>query len=81
MATPGTPPMIPPEPVDADRNGNNLIIVLQSVLVIIATTLVVLRLYVRSMILKSVGLDDLFMVIALVSTAKEGNMLIILLIR
>ena len=81
MATPGTPPMIPPEPVDADRNGNNLIIVLQSVLVTIATTLVVLRLYVRSMILKSVGLDDLFIVIALVSTAKEGNMLIILLIR
>ncbi len=73
--------MLPPEPVDADRNGNTIIIVLQSVLVVIATTLVVARLYVRSVILKSVGLDDLFMVIALVSSATEGSMRNTLLIR
>ena len=73
--------MLPPEPVDADRNGNTIIIVLQSVLVVIATTLVVARLYVRSVILKSVGLDDLFMVIALVSSVDEGSMRNTLLIR
>lgn len=81
MAAPGTPPMIPPEPVDADRKGNTAIIVLQSVLVIIATVLVVARLYVRSVILKSVGLDELFIVIALVSSANAGNMRTALLIR
>ena len=74
MAAPGPPPMIPPEPVDADRNGNTAIIVLQSVLVVIATTLVMARLYVRSMILKSVGLDELFIVIALVSSANARRM-------
>ena len=74
MAAPGAPPMLPPEPVDADRNGNTVIIVLQSVFVAIATVLVVARLYVRSMILKSVGLDELFIVIALVSSANVGSM-------
>lgn len=62
--------MIPPEPLDADRNGNAALIVLQSVLLGIATALVVARLYVRSMILKSVGLDELFIIIALVSSAN-----------
>lgn len=70
MAAPGTPPTIPPEPLDADRNGNTVIIVLQSVLLAIATALVAARLYVRSMILKSVGLDEVFIVIALVSRAN-----------
>ncbi|KAK0509025.1 hypothetical protein JMJ35_008396 [Cladonia borealis] len=65
MAAPGTPPMLPPEPVDADRKGNTAIIVLQSVLVGIATALVIARLYVRSRILKSVGLDEVFIIIAL----------------
>ncbi len=81
MAAPGVPPMIPPEPVDADRNGNTAIIVLQSVLVAIATALVVARLYVRSMILKSVGLDEVFIVIALVSSANAGTMRSTLLTR
>ena len=81
MAAPGTPPMIPPEPVDADRKGNTAIIVLQSVLVVVATILVVARLYVRSVILKSVGLDELFIIIALVSSANAGNMRTALLIR
>lgn len=70
MAAPGTPPTIPPEPVGADRDGNLVILVLQSVLVAMATALVVARLYVRSMILKSVGLDEVFIVIALVSSAN-----------
>ena len=73
MAAPGAPPVIPPEPLDADRNGNAAIIVLQSVLLAIATALVVARLYVRSMILKSVGLDEVFIVIALVSSANAGR--------
>ena len=81
MAAPGAPPMLPPEPVDADRKGNTVIIVLQSVFVAIATVLVVARLYVRSMILKSVGLDELFIIIALVSSANGGNMRTTLLIR
>ena len=72
MAAPGTPQMIPPEPLDADRTGNGVILVLQSVLLGIATALVVARLYVRSMILKSVGLDEVFIVIALVSSANAG---------
>ena len=73
--------MIPPEPLDADRKGNGAIIVLQSVLLAIATTLVVARLYVRSMILKSVGLDEVFIVIALVSSANAETMKITLLTR
>ena len=72
MAAPGTPQMIPPEPLDADRTGNGVILVLQSVLLGIATALVVARLYVRSMILKSVGLDEVFIIIALVSSANAG---------
>ena len=73
--------MLPPEPVDADRKGNTAIIVLQSVLVGIATALVIARLYVRSRILKSVGLDELFIVIALVSSANAGSMRTTLLIK
>ena len=73
MAAPATPPTIPPEPVDADRDGNLAIIVLQSVLLAIATALVVARLYVRSMILKSIGLDEVFIVIALVSSVSAGE--------
>lgn len=65
--------MIPPEPVEADRRGNYAIIVLQSVLVAIATTLVAARLYVRSRILKSNGLDDVLIVIALVSSANARS--------
>ena len=65
--------MIPPESVEADRRGNYAIIVLQSVLVAIATTLVVARLYVRSRILKSIGLDDFLIVIALVSSANARS--------
>ena len=65
--------MIPPEPLDADQNGNLVLIVLQSVLLAIATALVVARLYVRSMILKSFGLDEVFIIIALVSSANAGR--------
>ena len=80
MATPETPPIIPPEPLDADRDGNGVIIVLQSVLLGIATALVVARLYVRSMILKSVGLDEIFIIIALVSSANTGRAIPYLLV-
>ena len=73
MAAPETPPMIPPEPIDADRDGNIVLIVLQSVLLAIATALVIARLYVRSMILKSVGLDEVFIIIALVSSGDAGR--------
>ena len=73
--------MLPPEPVDADRKGNTAIIVLQSVLVAIATVLVIARLYVRSIILKSVGLDEAFIVIALVSSASAGSLRTTLLIK
>lgn len=42
------------------------LIYLQTVLIAIATALVVLRLYVRSKIIRNVGLDDFFIVFALV---------------
>ena len=67
MASPAAPPVIPPQPIDADRYGNTAFIIIEAVLVAIATALVFARLYVRQFILRSIGLDDLFIVVALVS--------------
>ena len=58
--------MLPPESTDADTRGNVALIIVEAVLLAIATVLVVARLYVRTKILKSVGLDELFIIIALV---------------
>ena len=75
MATPpagAAPPIIPPEPIDAARYGNLAFIIIQAILVLIATVLVVARLYARQFILKSVGLDELFIVIGVVSEVLMG---------
>lgn len=72
MASPAAPQMLPPESIDADRYGNTALIIIEAVLVAIAAALVFARLYVRQIILKSVGFDELFIVIGLVSDALVG---------
>ncbi|KAL9635552.1 MAG: hypothetical protein Q9164_003381 [Protoblastenia rupestris] len=66
MATPSAPPQLPPQSIEANRYGNQAFITIQAVFVGIASLLVLARLYVRHFIIKSVGLDELFIVIALV---------------
>ena len=72
MASPAAPPILPPESIDADRYGNTAFIIIEAVLVTIAAALVFARVYVRRFILNSVGFDELFIVIGLVSDALVG---------
>lgn len=60
------PAQRPPPPPGGDQNHGNRIIILQSILLPLATALIVLRLYVRTRIIRALGLDDLSIVVALV---------------
>ena len=53
-------------PPGGDRNIGGRLVVLQSILISFATLLIALRLYVRSRIIRALGLDDFFIVLALV---------------
>jgi len=55
-----------PDYISPETRGPGLII-LNSVLIIILTVVVLLRLYVRVHMLKWFGIDDLFIIVALVS--------------
>jgi hypothetical protein len=48
------------------RTGASGLIYLQTVFIAVATALVVLRLYVRSNVIRNLGLDDFFIVFGLV---------------
>lgn len=53
-------------PPGGDQNIGNRLVILQSILISVATMLVALRLYVRARIVRGTGLDDFFLVLALV---------------
>jgi len=57
---------MPPPPADGDRNRGASLIWMQTILTAVATALVLARLYVRSLIVRKVGLDDLFIVLGLI---------------
>ena len=57
-----------PEPLGGDRDRGSAIIIPQTVLLAIATCLVIARLITRGLITRSLGLDDLFIVLGNVST-------------
>ena len=59
-------PAMGPLPPGGDQNIGNRLVILQSVLISIATTFIALRLYVRTRITHALGLDDFFIVLALV---------------
>ena len=59
------PPIGPPPP-DGDVLGGTPIIVIQSMFIAIATLIIAFRLYVRVKISHALGLDDFFIVFALV---------------
>lgn len=67
MAPPSPP--LPSRPADGDRNRGSFILVTETIFVVLGTILVLARLYVRSHILKSLGLDDLFIVLGLVNSS------------
>ena len=65
---PGMPsPRIPIEPLPPNQNRGAAVLGVDLTFAIIAVLLVCVRLYVRARIVKSVGLDDLFIVLATVS--------------
>jgi len=64
-AGPPGPPM-PSPPSDGDRNRSVGLIWMQTVLTAVATALVLARLYVRSTIVRKLGLDDLFIILGLI---------------
>ena len=57
-----------PEPLGGDRDRGSTIIIPQTIFLAIATCLVIARLITRGLITKSLGLDDLFIVLGNVST-------------
>lgn len=70
MAAPNPP--LPSPPADGDRNRGSSILITETIFVAIATFLVLARLYVRSHIIRSLGLDDLFIVIGLVESPPKN---------
>ena len=68
MEAPNAP--LPPPPVDGDRNRGSSIMITETIFVAIGTVLVLARLYVRSRVIKSLGLDDLLIVLGLVETSN-----------
>ena len=63
----------PPPPVDGDRNRGPSVLAIGSIFVAIDTSLVLARLYVRSHVIRSLGLDDLFVVLGLVSPSLNPS--------
>ncbi|CAD6567800.1 MAG: hypothetical protein ASARMPRED_001148 [Alectoria sarmentosa] len=59
-------PPLPAPPADGDRNRGSSILVTETIFVAIGTILVLARLYVRSHIIRRLGLDDLFIVLGLI---------------
>ena len=59
------------EPLGGDRNRGAAIIIPQMIFLAIGTILVIVRLFTRAMITRSLGLDDLFIVLGTVSTINQ----------
>ena len=68
MAAPNPP--LPSPPKYGDHNRGSSILVTETIFVAIGTVLVLARLYVRSRIIRSLGLDDLFIVLGLVESSQ-----------
>ena len=60
-----------PEPQGGDRDRGSAIIIPQTIFLAIATLLVIARLLTRALITRSLGLDDLFIVLGNVSRVDE----------
>ena len=58
-------------PPDGDRNRGPAVLITQGITVGIATILVVLRIIVRSKVIKELGLDDLFIVGGMVGLSSN----------
>lgn len=67
-------PSSDPPPPGGDQNIGSRLVILQSILISVATTLVALRLYVRAQIVRGTGLDDFFLVLALVRRSAHTSM-------
>ena len=72
MSAPGASPLPPPAHGGEGGLGNALLAV-QIVFIIIASLFVSLRIYTRTKILHDLGLDDLFIVLALVAITLAAN--------
>lgn len=60
-----------PVPLDGDRDRGPVVIAVDSIFLAIATFLVLARLFTRTFIIKSLGLDDLFIVLGNVSMINQ----------
>ena len=58
---------LPNPPPDGDRNRSAVLIVVNAVFGLLAAISVLARIYVRSAMVKNLGLDDLFILLGLVS--------------
>ena len=63
-----------PPPPGGDQHIGYHLIVLRSFLIVPATIIIALRLYTRARITRSPGLDDFFIVLALVRGLGHGDM-------
>ena len=80
MATgppPGTAPGMPPPgvplgPLPPNQNRGPAVLGVDLTFAIVAVLLVCTRMYVRARIVKSIGLDDLFIVLATVRLVRSG---------
>lgn len=64
MATQG--PALPPLPSNGDRNRGAAIVATQAIFVAIGTALILARLYVRTVVIRKFGLDDLVILLGLI---------------
>lgn len=69
MSSDGTD--LPPQSIDVVRNGHIMIISMISFFLFVATAVVFARFYVRTFMLKALGLDELFIAIAWVRTYQN----------
>ena len=61
-------------PAGGDRNRGPALAITIIILDVLATISVLARMYVRSRIVKQIGLDDVFIVLSLVSIAQLRNL-------
>ena len=54
-------------PPGGDQNRGPALVIINTILLVIATILVLARLVIRSLAIRNLGLDDLFIVVVLVS--------------
>lgn len=59
-------------PAGGDQHRGEQLTILQSVFLFVATVLILLRLYVRTRVVPSLGLDDVFILLALVRDSMQA---------